>query len=90
VRRGATPVLCKTFRNFHVHEASARVAHSLPTRYGMSRVFTLKEVIRSHALAPDVHAFCAALLEQGDILFVALPTCPSACCGWSARRARHG
>ena len=42
----------------------------------MSTVFTLKEVIRSHTLTRDDQAFCTALLEQGDVLFVILPYLP--------------
>lgn len=60
----------------------------LALQYGMSTVFSLKEVIRDHALARDDQAFCAALLEQGDILFVVLPYLPE-CVLWLVSTPRQ-
>jgi len=85
---GPPSVLCMTFRNFHVHEASASRGTFLapPVRH-VDGVHP-ERVIRSHALTPDDHAFCAALLEQGDVLFVVLPYLPG-CVLWLVSMPRQ-
>ena len=54
----------------------------------MSTVFSLKEVIRGYTMARDDQAFCAVLLEQGDILFVVLPYLPE-CVLWLVSTPRQ-